>query len=399
MSFFDPVLLLPCHSEIHNRKTTATLDLSGKMFCSTDDKPVMFEVVKRVKQEYAQSPYNNHEYLPILGHEGFRQAATELALGEDSPAILAGKAFGIQTLSGTGALRSGAEFLVHVCKLNTVYLYDSDWRNHTSIFANAGFTCIKKYSFSINKSQDWCIDIDSFLEDLNRATEKSVVVFHVHNPAGMDPTQIQWKLICDVIKKKRLFAFFDFAYQGLVSGDPDTDAQTIRHFVSEGLELFVAQSFAMNFGLYSERVGNLTVVMNNADNIRSFQSQMTLTNVSKFSNPPSMGACVIHKILTTPQLRNEWLLEVQKAHLCITKRRINLFLVVQKLKTPISSQHIWQQDGLFSCLSLTDSQRNHLRKHHNVEIHPSGNFSFAGLHQSNLEVFALALDESVRRTF
>lgn len=46
--------------------------------------------------------------------------------------------------------------------------------------------------------------------------------------------------------------FFDSAYQGFASGSLDKDAWAIRYFVSEGFELFVAQSFSKNFGLYSE---------------------------------------------------------------------------------------------------------------------------------------------------
>lgn len=46
--------------------------------------------------------------------------------------------------------------------------------------------------------------------------------------------------------------FFDSAYQGFASGSLDRDAWAIRHFVSEGFELLVAQSFSKNFGLYSE---------------------------------------------------------------------------------------------------------------------------------------------------
>lgn len=46
--------------------------------------------------------------------------------------------------------------------------------------------------------------------------------------------------------------FFDSAYQGFASGSLDKDAWAIRYFISEGFELFVAQSFSKNFGLYSE---------------------------------------------------------------------------------------------------------------------------------------------------
>lgn len=55
-----------------------------------------------------------------------------------------------------------------------------------------------------------------------------------------------------VLQERNIFPFFDSAYQGFVSGDPDEDAWAVREFVKEGIELFCAQSFSKNFGLYSE---------------------------------------------------------------------------------------------------------------------------------------------------
>ena len=69
----------------------------------------------------------------------------------------------------------------------------------------------------------------------------------------MDPTNEQWVTIADVMKAKQHFPFFDNAYQGFATGDLDRDAFSVRHFVETGFELFVAQSFAKNFGLYSKR--------------------------------------------------------------------------------------------------------------------------------------------------
>lgn len=67
-----------------------------------------------------------------------------------------------------------------------------------------------------------------------------------------DPTQEQWKQIAEIVKRKNLFPFFDSAYQGFASGDPDKDAWAVRYFVAEGFQLFCAQSYAKNFGLYGE---------------------------------------------------------------------------------------------------------------------------------------------------
>ena len=122
------------------------------------------------------------------------------------------------------------------------------------------------------------------------------------------------------LKAKKLFPFFDVAYQGFSSGDLDHDAKSVRHFVKQGHELFVAQSFAKNMGLYSEfcfyfllkklifhvvideRVGNLTVVVNNPDVIPKMKSQFTTVVRVNYSNPPSHGARIASTILNNKAL-------------------------------------------------------------------------------------------------
>jgi len=53
----------------------------------------------------------DHEYLPILGQEAFRNAATQLILGADSKALKEGRVGSAQCISGTGAVFTGAQFL------------------------------------------------------------------------------------------------------------------------------------------------------------------------------------------------------------------------------------------------------------------------------------------------
>lgn len=71
----------------------------------------------------------NKEYLPVLGLQAFSTAATSMLLGADSKALLEGRATGIQTLSGTGALRVAAEFLSRVLKYSVVYSSNPTWGN------------------------------------------------------------------------------------------------------------------------------------------------------------------------------------------------------------------------------------------------------------------------------
>jgi aspartate aminotransferase len=135
-----------------------------------------------------------------------------------------------------------------------VYISHPTWINHHHVFESAGLECIREHRYL-----DWnnCrLDIEGMLADLEQAEPlKTVVVLHAcaHNPTGLDPTHEQWREIAKVIKAKQLFPFFDTAYQGFASGDPDADAWAIRHFVDDvGLEVMVAQSFSKNMGLYSE---------------------------------------------------------------------------------------------------------------------------------------------------
>ena len=50
------------------------------------------------------------------------------------------------------------------------------------------------------------------------------------------------------------------AYQGFASGDVNTDAFALRHFLDEGLQVALCQSFAKNMGLYGELIIQLSSV-------------------------------------------------------------------------------------------------------------------------------------------
>lgn len=44
------------------------------------------------------------------------------------------------------------------------------------------------------------------------------------------------------------------AYQGFASGDIDRDAWAVRHFIEQGNNIVLSQSFAKNMGLYGQSV-------------------------------------------------------------------------------------------------------------------------------------------------
>lgn len=55
-----------------------------------------------------------------------------------------------------------------------------------------------------------------------------------------------------------------------------------------------------------ERVGNLTVVGKDADNVQRVLSQMEKIVRTTWSNPPSQGARIVATTLSSPQLFAEW---------------------------------------------------------------------------------------------
>ena len=242
-------------------------------------KPWILPCVKSAERRLAERTEQeeiNHEYLPVLGLESFCTAATAMLLGEKSAAVKEGRAFGAQALSGTGALRIGAEFLRRITGLDTVLHSDPTWGNHGLIFRNAGFPSVRKYRYWDTGRKG--LDFPGMMADLEAAPERAVIILHAcaHNPTGVDPTKEQWAAIAEVMRRRNLFPFFDCAYQGFASGCLDTDAWSVRYFVEQGFELFCSQSFSKNFGLYNERAGNLTVVAGEAAVAENFKSQLTL---------------------------------------------------------------------------------------------------------------------------
>jgi len=365
----------------------------------TDEgKPWILPCVKKAEKKLSdqiEAEAINHEYLPVLGLETFSAAATSMLLGENSVAIKEGRAFGAQALSGTGALRNGAEFLSRITGLNCAYYSDPTWGNHGLIFKNAGFTDIRKYRYW--DAQRKCLDFDGFIEDLENAPAKAVIILHAcaHNPTGVDPSKEQWAKIADVIERKNLFPFFDCAYQGFASGSLDTDAWSVRYFIERGFELYCAQSFSKNFGLYNERAGNLTVVMNDSKMIANFKSQLTLIIRAMYSNPPAHGCRIVDTVLKDSAMYQEWKDCIKIMADRIINMRKGLRERIEKLGTPGNWNHITDQIGMFSYTGLSPAQSEFLVKEKHIYLLKSGRISMCGVTPGNIDYVAASIHEAV----
>jgi aspartate aminotransferase len=186
------------------------------------------------------------EYAGITGVPAFTKAAALLAYGPDSSAIKEDRVAITQSISGTGALRIGGAFLErHYPGAKTIYIPNPSWANHNAVFKDSGLK-VEKYSYYDKKTIG--LDFEGLLKDIKAMPKGSIIMLHAcaHNPTGVDPTEDQWRTISDVIKEGGHYTFFDMAYQGFASGDTNKDAFALRHFIKEGHNPCLAQSFAKN---------------------------------------------------------------------------------------------------------------------------------------------------------
>ncbi|KAI5635824.1 aminotransferase class I and II domain-containing protein [Phthorimaea operculella] len=360
------------------------VNLSVGAYRDENGKPWVLPVVRKMEKQMADDDTLLHEYLPVLGLDQFSQLSVGMLLGEDSPALAEGRAFGVQTLSGTGSLRVGAELLNKHLKYTSFYYSAPTWENHHLVFINSGFT--KPHTYRYWNPKIRAIDFDGFIEDLKSAEENSVVLLHAcaHNPTGIDPTQEQWQKIADVMQERKLFPFFDSAYQGFASGDLDKDAWAVRYFDTK-----IYQT--------NERVGNLAIVLNTSAHVAPIRSQVTWIVRGMYSNPPAHGARVVAGVLANKQLYDEWKDSIKLMSSRVMEMRNALRAELIKLGTPGNWDHIVKQIGLFSYTGLTQRQVEHLVQEYHIYLLKSGRINICGLNPSNVAYVARAMHDAVTK--
>lgn len=212
-----------------------------------------------------------------------------------------------------------------------------------------------------------------------------------HNPTGVDPSQEQWKELSQLIKAKGHLPFFDMAYQGFASGNPDKDAFAVRHFVEEGHVMLVAQSYAKNFGLYGERIGALSVVCRDAEERSRVESQLKIVIRPMYSNPPIHGARLVSTILMDASLNSLWLSEVELMANRIISMRDALRSELGRLGSSHDWKHVTDQIGMFCYTGLKPEQVEQLTKEHHVYLTRDGRISIAGITATNVSYLASAI--------
>jgi aspartate/tyrosine/aromatic aminotransferase len=335
-------------------------------------------------------------------------------LGEDCDSTRR-QSVSVQTISGTGANHLGALFLAQQLQPRNVFISDPTWGNHHLIWELAAPDVVQK-KYPYYKASTQSLDFEGMMSMLdNEAEEGDVVILHAcaHNPTGIDPTRGQWQGLAKLFVRKKLFAFFDSAYQGFASGDVDADAWAIRLFdwaffssdnISSSSTAFhhspagmcVAQSFAKNFGLYGERVGAFHLLLPAHTSASGAQSQLYRLIRAEISNSPLFGCRIVHAVLSNPELTQMWKQDLMTMSSRLKDVRNKLRQQLEQHDGVGDWSHLESQIGMFSYTGLTEQHVQRLRNVHHIYLMRNGRASLSGVNESNVKYVADAFAEVIQ---
>jgi aspartate aminotransferase len=325
-------------------------------------------------------------YVGAAGREEFNSALEELVLGAGHPARRDRRARTLQCPGGCGALRVGAELIKAASRSATVYLSDPTWGNHAPLLGGCG---LKLERYPYYDAQGHELRFDGMLQRLQAASEGDVVLIHgcCHNPTGADLDAEQWRAVTELLLRRKLVPFLDLAYQGF-GASLEADAAPIRMVAERVPEALIAVSFSKNLGLYRERVGGLIVVSENASRADAVQTHMLHIARSIYSMPPDHGAAIAARIFAEPQLRRQWVQELDAMRTRIQDMRSLLANRLRQATGGDSFDFILAQHGMFSLLGVSREAVERLREKHHIYMTSDSRMNLAGIMPDNVAYVA-----------
>lgn len=384
----DPILGLTdaFAADAHPNK----MNLSVGVYKDASGQTPVLRSVKEAEKRLVETE-KTKGYLPIEGHADYRHHVRSLVFGD---AIDTDRIAVLQTPGGTGALRQAAAFMSAQVSPIRIWISNPTWANHNSVFASEGIPVETYHYLAADKKS---LDFDGMMADLRTSTRPGdAVLLHAccHNPTGVDPTIENWKEIASVMAERQLLPVIDFAYQGFGNG-LDEDAASIHAILETCNEAIVCSSFSKNFGLYSERVGAVSVVTGDVATATAVQSQLKTLVRSNYSNPPRHGAAVVATILDDADLSQMWRSELTEMRTRIKSLRKQFVDTMKTTGAGHDFAFLLDQNGMFSFSGLTPMQVDELKRKHGIYIVGSGRINVAGMSESKMEQLCSAIAEVI----
>lgn len=319
-------------------------------------------------------------YLPASGFPSYCELVKELVFGENNQAVKENRVQTLASVAGSGGLTL-ASGLARKIGFERVFISNPSWSNYYALFGKDGFA-IKEFSY-YNKETN-SLDFEACLADLQQLTAKDVILLQgsCHNPSGFDFTQEQWEQVINLIAQKGALALFDFAYQGFGRG-VDEDAFAIRYSTQVLKNFLVVSSCSKNFGLYGERVGAVHVVAEDPQG-----AYLAWTNLRDLANnyyvaAGSNGEYLVATILSNPELKAQWLSELNAVNTRINNLR-KQFAENMKQRG-FDFDFVMKQNGMFSYTGLTAKQVEVLKDKYSIYMIGNGRMNVVGLNDNNMQ--------------
>ena len=382
----DPILALM--AAYREDGSPRKVDLGVGIYQDESGATPVLEAVRRAEASLLETQ-TTKAYVGIAGSPQFNDAMTRLAFGDNHPALADGRIRTVQTTGGSGGLRVAAELIDRVRPGATVWVSTPTWPNHVPLLTAAGLT-IREYAYYDAASGR--IDEAAMLEALERIPEGDVLLLHgcCHNPTGADLSVDQWVKVADICAARNLLPFIDSAYQGFGDG-LEEDAAGLRLVASRVPELLAVNSCSKNFGLYRERVGSLSIMVDSAEAAPAALSHLLKIVRAMISMPPDHGAATVATILDSAELRASWLEELGEMRGRINGQRRALCDALQSHGAGDRFDFIAGQRGMFSLLGIDRPLIDRLRDESHIYIVGSGRINVAGITGRNVDYIAESL--------
>jgi aspartate aminotransferase len=346
--------------------------------------PVMRAIKKAEQRLWSEE--TTKSYTALAGDAGFHKVMIDLVLGDTVPHNRIAAA---HTPGGTGAIHMVLELIQMANPDATVWLSAPTWPNHPSIIKHLG---MKMAEYRYFDNDTLAVDFDGMLADLGKVNAGDVVLLHgcCHNPTGANLNLTQWGKVADKLQERGAIPFIDIAYQGFGDG-LDEDAAGVRLMASKCPEMMIAASCSKNFGIYRERTGIVMAIGADASTREVTQGNLAFLNRQNFSFPPDHGARLVTMILSDPELKAEWMAELEEVRLGMLKLRQQLADELQRLSGSDRFGFVAEHRGMFSRMGATPEQVMALREKHAIYMVGDSRINIAGLNEKTVPILAKAL--------
>jgi aspartate aminotransferase len=349
--------------------------------------PVM-ESVRRAERQLLERGLPK-SYISPLGNQDYCRDVERLVLGAGHTALTGGRLVSAQTPGAGSALRAAAEFVHGLAPGAAVWASQPVWDHQLEFFAKAGMP-IRRYRYY--DQQCACLDFDGMRADLASMKPNDLLLLHgcCHNPTGQDLTADQWRELCGIVLDTGAVPFVDIAYQGFGVGIEE-DVAGLRFMAQTLPQLLLTVSSSKSFGIYRERAGLLTAVVEpGAANTDVVRRRLRDTVRQLYFMAPDHGAAVVHEILSTPELESQWRGELNHVRHHIVEKRRSLRQTIEAANPDFDASFFERQHGMFSCLPMTATEQARMEREFHIYMLPNARVNVAAMSSGQAEKLAAA---------